>query len=264
MLLCFSVLLLAALPARAQTTNTGSSPIPEEARKHFVMGATLFKDARTADEFSQAESEFKQATDLAPQWPEARLNLALTREAAGNYSGAMADLKLYQQFKLSDADARAVQDKLYALEAKQKKAALDKEKTAKETQAKAARDVQTAAEHEKNLHTIEGVWFYEDPNSDLYKNYPGMADNYYVISRGAGGSYSKTLHSPDNFMSLVEFKGRDRSYTEKTSSAGGANITVSRGTLSSDGQRIEGTYTMYYPNGTVAQKTMKFTNYRKQ
>ena len=120
-LICLS--LLSWLPARAQNTNTNSQPsIPEEARKHFVMGTTLFKDAKTTDDFSQAEAEFKQATDLAPLWPEARYNLALTREAAGDYSGAMADLKRYQHFKLSDSEARTVQDKIYVLEAKQKKA----------------------------------------------------------------------------------------------------------------------------------------------
>jgi hypothetical protein len=46
--------------------------------------------------------------------------LALAEKAAGDYYGAMADLKLYQQFKLTDAEARTVQDKIYAIEAKQK------------------------------------------------------------------------------------------------------------------------------------------------
>ena len=136
MLFGFCMLLLAALPAGAQTTNTDfqqavatekSPPIPEEARKHFVMGTTLFKDARTPDDYSQVENEFQQATELAPKWPDARYNLALAKEAAGDYSGAMADLKIYQQFKLSDVEVRTVQDKIYALEAKQKKAAKDKE-----------------------------------------------------------------------------------------------------------------------------------------
>jgi hypothetical protein len=43
------------------------------------------------------------------------------------YSCAIADLKLYHPFKLFDAEARTVQDKLYALETKQKKAAKNKE-----------------------------------------------------------------------------------------------------------------------------------------
>ena len=100
-------------------TNQPAS-IPEEARKHFVEGATLFKDAKTPDDFVIVESEFKQAVDLAlaPQWPEARYNLGLAKEAAGDYAGAMADLKIYLGFKLPDAEARIVQDKVYALEAK--------------------------------------------------------------------------------------------------------------------------------------------------
>lgn len=102
----------------AQTAVTTPARIPEEARKHFVMGETMFKEAKSADNFSQAAGEFTEAAKLAPQWPEARYNLALAKEAAGDYSGAMADLKLYQQFKLSDSEARTVQDKIYALEAK--------------------------------------------------------------------------------------------------------------------------------------------------
>jgi hypothetical protein len=96
--------------------------IPEEARKHFVMGTTLFKDAKTADDLSQVVSEFKKTVDLAPRWPDARYNLALAKEAGGDYSGAMADFKLYQQFKLPEGEARTVQDKIYTLEARAEKA----------------------------------------------------------------------------------------------------------------------------------------------
>jgi len=122
-LVAVTVFVLAMPSLVAQTTATAPTPIPEEARRHFVIGATLFKDARTPDDYAQVESQFKQAVDLAPQWPDARYNLALSKEAAGDYSGAMADLKLYQQFKLSDAEARTVQDKIYVIEAKQQKAA---------------------------------------------------------------------------------------------------------------------------------------------
>jgi tetratricopeptide (TPR) repeat protein len=86
------------------------------------MGETMFKEAKNADAFTQAVAEFTEATQLAPQWADARYDLALAKEAAGDYSGAMADLKLYQQFRLSDAEARTAQDKIYAVEAKQLKA----------------------------------------------------------------------------------------------------------------------------------------------
>ena len=115
----------------ADDTNAVAAPVvSEEARKHFVMGETMFKEAKSPDGFSQAAGEFSEAARLAPQWPEARYNLALTKEAAGDLSGAMADLKLYQQFKLSDAEARTVQDKIYAVEAKQKMKQADETNTA--------------------------------------------------------------------------------------------------------------------------------------
>jgi tetratricopeptide (TPR) repeat protein len=122
-LLLFSLtLFFVATPVLlSQTSVSALPPIPEEARRHFVIGTTLFKDAKTTEDFAMVQSEFKQASNLAPQWPDARYNLALAKEAAGDYSAAMADLKLYQQFKLSESEARTVQDKIYALEAKEQK-----------------------------------------------------------------------------------------------------------------------------------------------
>jgi tetratricopeptide (TPR) repeat protein len=98
-------------------------PIPEEARRHFVRGTALFKDAKSPDDYKQVVDEFTQATHLAPWWPEARYNLALAQEAAGDYASAISNMKLYLLFKLPDADARAAQDKTYVLEARQEKAA---------------------------------------------------------------------------------------------------------------------------------------------
>ncbi len=97
--------------------------VPEEARKHFVKGAALFKEAKSLADFTQVRDEFAQAARLAPWWPDARYNLALALESSGDYPSAMANLKLYQLFKLPDTDARVVQDKIYVLEAKQEKAA---------------------------------------------------------------------------------------------------------------------------------------------
>jgi tetratricopeptide (TPR) repeat protein len=132
------------------------APIPEEARKHFVMGATLFKDAKTADDFSQVVSEFKLAADLAPQWPDARYNLGLAKEAVGDFLGAIADLKVYQQFKLSESEARKVQDKLYALEAKEQKKAVTDAANAQAT-AKAQADTETAPQR-NFIKKIQGDW----------------------------------------------------------------------------------------------------------
>ena len=154
------VLLLAALPAGAQSTNADFKqavatyqqshsyadaekvikmaasmeqlpPIPEEARKHFVQGTALFKEAKSPEDFKQVIDEFKQTIRLAPWWSDARYNYALALEAAGHYANAIINLKLYQLFKLPEAEARAVQDKIWALEAKAEKTAKDKELAAK-------------------------------------------------------------------------------------------------------------------------------------
>ncbi len=143
-----------ANPSAGKPAAATPPPIPEEARKHFVKGTTRFKDAKTADDFLQVESEFKQAVELAPQWPEARYNLALAKEAAGDYSGAMADLKLYQQFKVSEAETRTVQDKIYALEAKEELAA---KKQVEEQQAAAAEE-QKKRDYQDKLGFLEGTW----------------------------------------------------------------------------------------------------------
>jgi len=135
-----------------KTVAAAPAPIPEEARKHFVMGTTLFKEAKTADDFAQVVSEFKRAADLASQWPDARYNLALAKEAAGDYPGAMADLKLYQKFTLSEEEARKVQDKIYALEAKAGAAARQKEQSAAEDKKKGA--------FQDMVQFLQGEWNY--------------------------------------------------------------------------------------------------------
>jgi len=143
----------------AQTSAAAPVPIPEEARRHFVMGETMFKEAKNVDAFTQAVAEFTEAARLAPQWPDARYDLALAKEAAGDFAGAMADLKLYQQFKLTDAEARTAQDKIYAIEAKQK---LQASNTAARLAAAAA-SVQAqadahAAAHQDTVQFLQGEW----------------------------------------------------------------------------------------------------------
>jgi hypothetical protein len=193
-LICLS---LTASSAFAQSNGPKSSmaalpAIPEEARRHFVIGTTLFKDAKTDDDFVQVESEFKQAANLAPQWPDARYNLALAEESAGDYSGAMADFKLYQQFKLSDSESRTIQDKIYALEAKAG-AAVRKQ---------IEREKATAVEEEKRrdyqrIGWLQEKWSYESespglPNSAAQGIVQAKTiDN--VVEIGAINNYSRPI-----------------------------------------------------------------------
>jgi tetratricopeptide (TPR) repeat protein len=141
--------------------------IPEEARRHFVRGTALFRDANSPEDFTQVLDEFKQATDLAPWWPEARYNWALAYEAAGDYAKAIDHLNLYLLFKLPEAEARTVQDKIYVLEAKQ-------EKAVKEGQAKVQKlsEEEHLKDAEKALalpQALEGDWYIVDENSGHYR-----------------------------------------------------------------------------------------------
>src|SRR5262249_9413146 len=88
--------------------------------------------------------------------PEARYNLALAKEATGDYSGAIADLKVYQQFKLSESEARKVQDKIYAIQAKQQlKASEDAASAAADAAAVRGRG---KAPRSRFIKTIQGDW----------------------------------------------------------------------------------------------------------
>ena len=175
-------LIFLSLPMFAQDAGTTPPPIPEEARKHFVMGETLFKDAKTADDFVQAEREFKQAAELAPQFPQARYNLALAEEAAGDYAGAMADLKLYLAFKLPADEARVAQDKIYMLEAKQQKLA-----AAKAVEQRAA-DAQKEAENRMELAKKERQAWATGIVQWLKDNYSGRVEkSWTLVSFPKGG-----------------------------------------------------------------------------
>jgi hypothetical protein len=147
-------------------------PVPEEARKHFVRGSTLFKSAKSPEDYGQVIDEFREAVHLAPWWPEARYNWSLAFEAAGSYAPAIENLKFYLLFKLPEADARSAQDKIYALEIMQEQAAKAKaeaDAAAVERQ-RAQEQAQQSEQEEKSFEE----WFqglngrrYGGPPSDI-------------------------------------------------------------------------------------------------
>jgi hypothetical protein len=108
---------------------------------------------------------------------QARYNLALARESAGDYSGAMADLKLYQQFKLSETEARTVQDKIYALEARQQKTVTD-----------AAAKVASESARAKALEQqFGGKWYFRDQFIEILGPMSArLSSGFDVIQSGPG------------------------------------------------------------------------------
>jgi uncharacterized protein (DUF2147 family) len=236
-LTCLSLLFVTSLAASASGGGAQTPPaIPEEARKHFVMGTTLFKDAKAHDDYVQVESQFKQAVELAPQWPEARYNLALAKEAAGDYSGAMSDLKLYQQFKLSESEARTVQDKMYALDARQ-------QKTVSDAAAKVAAETARAKAQEQQF---EGKWSYGGGE---------FIEILGPLSARLSGGFDVVKSGPDisikgsNSLSRFHISGRNVKFTVTTDETWkGRGFSQHRHrdrvydfTISDDGKTLSGT-----------------------
>jgi len=95
-----------------------AAEVSEEARRAFIKGSAVAKEAKSASEQALAVKHFEEAVRLAPGWADALYNLAVAQELAGRYSDAQATLKRYIQTKPGEKEARKAQDKIYALEGK--------------------------------------------------------------------------------------------------------------------------------------------------
>jgi len=90
--------------------------VPEEARMHMVRAKAILKDSEDFAAYDQALGEMAAAIGSAPWWSDAYYNIALVAEKAGYVSSAIGALKFYLTANPRAADARTVQDKIYALE----------------------------------------------------------------------------------------------------------------------------------------------------
>jgi hypothetical protein len=91
--------------------------ISEEARRSFIIGEALFKQAKNLRPAYEAADAFHTATTLAPWWSNAYWNLAVAQQLAGQYVSAKESLRLYLLTNPGAADRRIAQDRLYAIEA---------------------------------------------------------------------------------------------------------------------------------------------------
>ena len=91
--------------------------VPEEARRSFIIGEALFKQAKNLKSAYEAANAFWTATTIAPWWSEAYWNLAASQQLAGQYVNAKESLRLYLLTNPSAADRRVAQDRLYAIDA---------------------------------------------------------------------------------------------------------------------------------------------------
>lgn len=100
--------------------------VPEEARRHFVKAVTLQKEAKTPEDYDLPIQEYRQALLLAPWWSDAYYDLSSALELKQQYAEAIQNLKLSILASPAGPDARAAQDKVYALEAKSEKQTKEK------------------------------------------------------------------------------------------------------------------------------------------
>jgi len=105
----------------AQTMKPAPA-VPEEARRQYVMGKTLFEEAKNVQDFKDAIEKFRKALLIAPWWPEANRDLGMALQAAQEYAEAIRALKLYIATNPGEELARRAQNEIYKIEAKQEKA----------------------------------------------------------------------------------------------------------------------------------------------
>lgn len=99
MLFFVQVVLLFSIPAFAQS---------DEARRHFDRGMAAVEMAKAPEDLQIAINEFKQATTLAPDWPDAFFNLGKVQEAAEKFTDAIASLRRYLELAPNAPDAADV------------------------------------------------------------------------------------------------------------------------------------------------------------
>jgi tetratricopeptide (TPR) repeat protein len=144
--------------------------IPEEARRHYVKASTLLDDAKQPSDSADAAEEFRQALLIAPWWGEVYMKMGLALETAQRYDDAIAALKLFMTTSPQGELQRKTQDEIYKIEARQEKAAKDKELAARKAiedqrAQEQATEASKAREQEEFLRKIDGaryVYRYHD------------------------------------------------------------------------------------------------------
>jgi len=126
--------------------------IPEEAHKNYVEGETFVKAAKSPAGEALAIGSFQKALALAPWWGDAYYDLATAQELAGSYDDAQASLKFYLLTGPDAKDARAAQDRIYALDAEKKSAQAA-------ANAPAQQAAQQKADNDRFMQSIEGAYY---------------------------------------------------------------------------------------------------------
>jgi hypothetical protein len=96
--------------------------MPEEARRYYIEGMTLHQEAKSPEDERIALDSYSKALQLAPWWGEIYLGQSISQELVGQLDAAEKSLHFYLASNPGEEKARSVQDHIYVLEAKKKKA----------------------------------------------------------------------------------------------------------------------------------------------
>lgn len=129
--------------------------IPEEARRHFIKGTTIQRDAANEGDAELAAVEYRAALLLAPWWGDAYYNLGLAAQMANRFDEAISAFRLYLLTQPPAEDARDAQDRIYAVEAK-RDLTLRAERDRLDQEARAAR--QRVDANRESLQRLVGQW----------------------------------------------------------------------------------------------------------
>jgi tetratricopeptide (TPR) repeat protein len=177
--------------------------IPEEARRNYVMGLTLFRDTKNIQDYNDSIEKFKTAVLIAPWWVDAYRDMGMALKAAERYSEAINALRLYIAANPDSDNARKAQDEIYIIEAK-------KEKTAKESSPEAIA-TKKHNEFEALLRKIDGRRYTYSGNP-AYNYLIDVQGKYLVVglhrwgqpytSPGAGLCGRIKIQGPESVCSL--------------------------------------------------------------
>ncbi len=225
--------------------------ITEDARRYLIQGGAYVKSAKSQKGYELAVKEYEKVLLIAPWWPEAYNNYSVALELAGRFDEAVKALNLYILTNPGVKETRYAQDRIYEIDAKNKLAQEEKKELDASERMRAA-ESKKREEEEKRLQGFEGTWCLEST----------CKADAYIITRNDRGEYFAKWISGD-FCVFTEVKVVGRSLMTKQSCANGSNIQVANDTLSNDGKLLNGTFTIFYPDGRVAQETLRSTSYRK-
>ena len=112
-----SLLCLALLSSAPMVYAQQNAAVPEEALRYRVQADTVFKQAQSKDDYTQAVSLYQKALQVAPTYGDAWFNLSKAQEKLEQYDDAIASLKRFIQYSPNDPGARSAQNHIYELEA---------------------------------------------------------------------------------------------------------------------------------------------------